>query len=496
MAVILAVLNSSVFSEPASHLDNKWLCEPAPNPDMTYILLSNSHFVTLGVPFQTNELGFRDRPIFEKTAGVFRILCVGDSVTFGTGVKNEQTFPNVLEKMIQQVAPTGFTIDVINAGISAYNARNIKGLLQHYIDHLKPDVVVYTFVENDLDDSVSVGPGGRLVSYDPTKSPDEPFIADDFPAVWLMRREANREKGLFGRIASLFDNPFEVATNSPPPLLVGSHPETNRRWRLFEKELEEMNSISQSAGAPLLIFSYGMRNHSEPIVIRVGSVCERVGVPHATTIPIFDRETYMERHSLGYDPHCNPEGHRQMALRLFCFLSDQGVAPRQIADGMASHSHFDETYDPQVAEELKQRVVNAPQAIDSPEGEGALGLIGGIEMEGKMARYCILRLSGPGNRIEVTLKALLATPNQPQKISAEVEGVSVGSPIEVPRSMTKVTFPIPERYLDQPVEVKLLAHGPAWTPPQEDRLKGATTQTLQLTRIERVTENLPANGSL
>ncbi|MCA9438594.1 MAG: hypothetical protein KC978_22610, partial [Candidatus Omnitrophica bacterium] len=74
MAVILTVLISSPFSEAASHLDNKWLCDPAPNPDMTYMLRSNSQFVTLGVPFQTNELGFRDRPVFEKTAGVFRIL--------------------------------------------------------------------------------------------------------------------------------------------------------------------------------------------------------------------------------------------------------------------------------------------------------------------------------------------------------------------------------------------------------------------------------------
>lgn len=486
IAAILTVVIALPNSEAFPNLDNKWLCDPAPNTDMTYILRANSQFSTLGVPFRTNELGFRDRPVFEKTPGVFRILCLGDSVTFGTGVTNDQTYPNVLESIIQQVAPPGVTVDVINAGISAYNARNIKGLLQHTINYLKPDVVVYAFVENDLDDSVSVGPGGWVVAYDPTKAQDEPFVADDFPAVWLMRRKATQQKGIFGKVASLFDNRIQVASDTPPPLLIGSHAETNHRWGLFENELAQMKSLCQTADAPLLVYSFGMRNHSEPVFLRVGSVCERVGVPHATTLPVFDRNTYMKQHSLGYDSHCNPEGHRQMAQRLFCFLLDQGVVPQQIASRMASHSHYDETYDPQVAEALEQQASNAPQVIDITDGEGALGLIGGIEMEGKMARYCILRLSGPGDRIEVTLSALLATTELPQMISAEVEGIPISSPVVVPRSPVKVTFPVPDQYRDQPVEVKLLAHGPAWTPSLEDRLRGATPQTFQLRRIERV----------
>jgi len=470
----------------AANLDNQWLCDPAPNPDMAYILRANSQFSTLGVPFQTNELGFRDRPVFDKAPGVFRILCLGDSVTFGTGVSNEQTYPNVLESMIQQVTPPGIVVDVINAGISAYNTRNIRGLLQQYIQYLKPDVVVYAFVENDLDDSVSVGPGGWLVAYDPSKSLDEPYIADDFPAIWLMRRVATQQKGLFGKIGALFDNRLEVASDTPPPLLIGPYPETNRRWELFEAELGRMKALCQSAGAPLLVYSFGMRNHSEPVFLRVGSVCERVGVPHATTLSIFDRETYMKKHSLGYDSHCNPEGHRLMAQRLFCVLLDQGVVPAQILNGLAAHSHYDEIYDPAVAEILEQQALNAPQVIDIPGGEGALGILGGVEMEGKMARYCLLRLSGPGDRIEVTLTGLLGTPEQTQLISAEVEGIPVGTPFVIPPSPVKVTFPIPEEYLNRTVEVKLLAHGPAWNPPLEERLRGATPQTLQLMRIERV----------
>ena len=115
-------------------------------------------------------------------------------------------------------------------------------------------------------------------------------------------------------------------------------------------------------------------------------------------------------------------------------------------------------------------------------------MLGGVEMEGKMARYCLLRLSGPGDRIEVTLTGLLGTPEQPQMISAEVEGIPVGSPAPIPRSPVKVTFPIPEEFRGQTVEVKLLVHGPVWIPPLEDRLRGATPQSLQLRRVERKEE--------
>ncbi len=153
LLILLDIWNHSVAQPP----ETRWLVMPAPNPDMTYMLQPNSDFVTFGVPFRTNELGFRDGPIVPKSPNMFRILCVGDSVTFGTGVTNEETFPNVLERQLQQYTLPGIVVDVINAGVSAYNARNIRGLLEYYLSQLKPDVVVYIFVENDLDDSVSAG---------------------------------------------------------------------------------------------------------------------------------------------------------------------------------------------------------------------------------------------------------------------------------------------------------------------------------------------------
>lgn len=135
---------SSTWSQA---LETRWEVMTAPNPDMTFMLQPNKDFVTLGVPFRTNEFGFRDEPLRPKTPGMFRILVVGDSVTFGTGVKNEETFPNVLEKKLAGRARPGHSVDVINAGISAYNIRNIRGQMQEFMPKIQPSLVVYVFVE-------------------------------------------------------------------------------------------------------------------------------------------------------------------------------------------------------------------------------------------------------------------------------------------------------------------------------------------------------------
>lgn len=486
----ISILGSILFLVPLSALaqsqrENTWLCMPAPNAEMVYTLVPNSQFVTLGVPFQTNAFGFRDQPIYQKDENTFRVLCVGDSVTFGTGVKNEETFPNVLESMLSQSVAPNRRIDVINAGVSAYNARNIRGLLFEYLDEIQPDVVVYTFVENDLDDSVSPGPGGWLIALDPSKSPDEPFISDDFPAVWLMRRSETRQPGIMDKVFSYFDNPMAQVSKAPPPLLLGNHPETARRWTQFQLEMQQMKQLCEARGIPLAVYSFALQDHSEPISDRVGEVCSQIGVPHASSLPIFHYDSYMSTYSLGYDPHFNPHGHRLMADRLLCFLIDQNLLPETIFSQPLPHRHYAEVANPQVSEALRAQALVPPHAIDFSEDSGAMGILAGVDPEGKMARYSILRLAGPGKQVLVTASNLVGTPTQPQTMWLEVEGERVEPQVQVADSISQYAFDVPDRFWDRNIEIRITAGGQVWIPEPKDRQQGATPQTLRLHRVER-----------
>src|SRR2546426_7316948 len=75
-----------------------------------------SHFS--GVDVRINSLGFRDREVvLPKPAEVFRILAVGDSVTFGFGVDLAETYVKQLEGRLTPLAGGGRRVEVVNAGL-------------------------------------------------------------------------------------------------------------------------------------------------------------------------------------------------------------------------------------------------------------------------------------------------------------------------------------------------------------------------------------------
>jgi lysophospholipase L1-like esterase len=65
-----------------------------------------------------------------------RVLAVGDSMTFGEGVTDGQTYSAVLERTL------GARVD--NAGVPGYSSAQMLGRLRRYLPTLRPDVVVMT----------------------------------------------------------------------------------------------------------------------------------------------------------------------------------------------------------------------------------------------------------------------------------------------------------------------------------------------------------------
>jgi len=468
-------------SPPPGREQNVFLCQPATHPDMVFMLKPNQQFVTFGLRSQTNELGFRDDPISEKTESLFRILCVGDSITFGTGVANEETFPNVLEDLLRNRIKEGTEVDVINGAVSAYNARNISGLLSLYLESLHPDLVVYTFVENDLDDSMSAGAGGFLVDYDPDNPADSPFIMDDYPGALLERMKVFRGIKNRSAIRQMLFQKLSGVTDVSPPLLVGDHPLTHVRWKSFEEEMVRMKQLCEEAESGFAVYTFGTENHSEPVNRRVREICKRLDIPEASTNPLFNHSEYMKKYSLGFDPHLNPDGHSLMAERLLAFLAAEDLLPTEWFSDLA-----------EVAEAFQRAALDwnpkefvPPSRINPPKGKGLMGIIGGIDASGRMARSCFVRLGGEGNAIEVEAEGFLDTRGKPQSLAAIIEGVTAAERFTIPRGRTTCLFPIPPEYSDAPVEVELRVSGPCWIPKPEQRLKGASPQSIQINEIRR-----------
>jgi len=110
----------------------------------------------------TNAQHFRaDYPIGPKPAGTFRIVCLGDSVTFGYRVPpvwpekpNDydptwQPFPVLLEKELRSANPNR-SIEVFPMAVPGYTSHQGLAWLKRDIGYLQPDVVIASFGWNDV----------------------------------------------------------------------------------------------------------------------------------------------------------------------------------------------------------------------------------------------------------------------------------------------------------------------------------------------------------
>lgn len=94
-----------------------------------------------------NRLGLRDREISIEKDGKFRILCIGDSWTYGWGVNIENSWPRKLEKYLQT---SGFeNVEVINCGQVGQYTSTYKDYVKKIVPVLKPDLVLVGVLQLD-----------------------------------------------------------------------------------------------------------------------------------------------------------------------------------------------------------------------------------------------------------------------------------------------------------------------------------------------------------
>ena len=116
-----------------------------------------------GIPFRVSAQGFRSPEVaVPKPAGTKRVLLLGDSVTWGAGVREEETFARRLERSLG--AELACPVEVVNTGVSGYGTIEELDVLEQEGLAFEPDVVVVYHVENDnVTISHAQGPFAALV---------------------------------------------------------------------------------------------------------------------------------------------------------------------------------------------------------------------------------------------------------------------------------------------------------------------------------------------
>src|SRR5438445_12951512 len=116
-----------------------------PDPVLYWKLKTNQNCYTKvdHKPVHINSHGTRG-PEFEtaKPLNTIRILCLGDSRTFGWGLSEPETYSGVLERLLQAHFSAAKRIEVINAGVNAWSYAQMRAYFRDYGSNLQPDFVV------------------------------------------------------------------------------------------------------------------------------------------------------------------------------------------------------------------------------------------------------------------------------------------------------------------------------------------------------------------
>lgn len=106
------------------------------------------------VEVKINSEGLRDYE-HESVSKKFKLLALGDSMTFGQGIEIDKTFLSVIEKKLG--------IEVIKAGVPAYGQDNELEYFKTKGAKYRPDAVVIFYYPNDNDDNA--GNTDRKIAY-------------------------------------------------------------------------------------------------------------------------------------------------------------------------------------------------------------------------------------------------------------------------------------------------------------------------------------------
>jgi hypothetical protein len=166
------------------------------------------------------------------------IAILGDSVAFGYGVNDDQTWVNAAARDLPDVR-------LINLGVPRYNSTNVLGTWQAFPD---ADAYLYLIISNDLETALNVE--------------SERFVGGGTGQPWIVRY-AN-----FGLRRGEGTDQVEVRTDEAAPPLPDAYPGLERLWgeiqtlnadervyfAAFEKE--PLTSTLLARKLPLAVWSY------------------------------------------------------------------------------------------------------------------------------------------------------------------------------------------------------------------------------------------------
>jgi hypothetical protein len=285
------------------------------------------------IDIAVNSKGLRDREFpYEKPPGTRRILCLGDSFTFGYGVRADETFAKLLERSLNEGGSSGSRWEALNAGIGSTGTAQQLALYETECYKYSPDIVVVCFCPaNDFFDNIASGlytiENDTLVKHDAvrTRARGIQRFTRFIPGYGFLSSRSHLLNLVRYRVAAMNYHELnrKVSQSTKPENVVAQH---NRMTRLLLDKFQR--SCAERGSRFVVMFMPPPRTgEAGQWTAEMIAYCELRGIPVLDLEPAFEAA---RRNSLQtyyrIEGHWNAVGHAVTARALHDFLVKNCIA--------------------------------------------------------------------------------------------------------------------------------------------------------------------------
>ncbi len=275
-------------------------------------LVEEARETPFAVEVRFNSLHFRDREVPPRRAGVRRVMVLGDSFTEGQGVREADTYPRVLERLLQEAEPGRW--EVLNCGHRGADFPQLYVMFEQQVLPSDPDLVLYGMVLNDVAQTPAFGKRYPAINDWIREQRAEP------PAWWPRSLGFVKDRLAARRIG-------EESTRWYREM----YAEPNREgWASTERLIKQMAERMRARGGRLAIALWPLLVDLETsypfaeVHRQIADFCRANGIPLVDLLPTLRTRPARALWVYPADRHPNEMAHRLAAESLALALRDLG----------------------------------------------------------------------------------------------------------------------------------------------------------------------------
>ncbi len=288
-------------------------------PELGWVNEPRQHARTVGRwSVRINSVGLRG-PEYPtpKPAGLFRVLLVGDSFTFGYGVAEDSTYGAQLERLISARGLPCASVQIVNGGVNGYNTEQEVAFVRLIGLSLQPDLVIIGFNPNDIMDAAE---GKTMLRH---------------PGLKKVLGRSALYQFMVPRIKSVVMRSAGEAYDSTIARFIAGDSSVSDRGERVRRGIDSLSELGEENGFRIAVALFPFATqvdapetaHWPPAIFRRLEMTD--GIPVLDLLPAF-RAAARRGHNLFLDEptrHPNPSGLRIVATELEHFLASRKLLP-------------------------------------------------------------------------------------------------------------------------------------------------------------------------